>query len=172
MPSPKPFNPSPPILPPALVIPVKSFTSTPSTSLMTPRAKPIKPTARATCRALRRRHQPPQSASAILSSPEMVRLPPMERIVCGAVCVQRDQTAASVGAISITVIRTVCRGSRGRPGRFPRSKFSKWFASRRCPSPAQEVVTELKGHLIRPHPQLLEEEAYTVFCIASPGLNA
>jgi hypothetical protein len=36
---------------------------------------------------------------------------------------------------------------------------------------AQDVVRELGAHLIRPQPQLPEEEAYTVFCIASPVLT-
>jgi len=37
---------------------------------------------------------------------------------------------------------------------------------------AEQVLTELKAHYVRPHPQPLEEEAYTVFCIASPLLTA
>jgi hypothetical protein len=37
---------------------------------------------------------------------------------------------------------------------------------------AQEVTTELRGHLVRPQPQLSEEEAYTVFCVASQVLDS
>jgi hypothetical protein len=36
---------------------------------------------------------------------------------------------------------------------------------------AQEVTAELRGHLVRPQPQLPEEEAYTVFCIAAPVVD-
>ena len=36
---------------------------------------------------------------------------------------------------------------------------------------AQEIVTELNQHLVRPHAQPPEEEAYTVFCLASPVRN-
>ncbi|HEU0040231.1 MAG TPA: hypothetical protein VFR76_13265, partial [Verrucomicrobiae bacterium] len=36
---------------------------------------------------------------------------------------------------------------------------------------AEEAVAELKSFYLRPHPQLIEEEAYTVFCIASPLLT-
>ncbi len=37
---------------------------------------------------------------------------------------------------------------------------------------AEETVAGLKAHCIRPHPQVIEEEAYTVFCINSPLLTA
>jgi len=37
---------------------------------------------------------------------------------------------------------------------------------------AREIMRELKAYYIRPQPQLLEEEAYTVFCIEAPVLTA
>jgi hypothetical protein len=105
--------------------------------------------------------------------PEMVRLPPMERLgPLGPVCVQRVIKLLPVGAISITVRVPFAVNHVEDLVAFHDLQFSNGSLHDEVHRLAQEVVTELKGHLLRPHPQLLEEEAYTVFCIAAPVLNA
>ena len=105
--------------------------------------------------------------------PEMVRMPPMERIgPLGPVCVQRVIKLLPVGAISITVRVPFAVNHVEDLVAFHDLQFSNSSLHDDVHRLAQEVVTELKGHLLRPHPQLLEEEAYTVFCIASPVVNA
>ncbi len=104
--------------------------------------------------------------------PEMVRMPPMERIgPLGPVCVQRVIKLLPVGAISITVRVPFAVNHVEDLVAFHDLQFSNSSLHDDVHRLAQEVVTELKGHLLRPHPQLLEEEAYTVFCIASPVSN-
>ena len=101
--------------------------------------------------------------------PEMVRLPPQERLgPFGAVCVQRVIKLLPVGAISITVRVPFAVNHVEDLVVFHDLQFSNSSLQDDVHRLAQEIVSELKGHLIRPHPQLLEEEAYTVFCIASP----
>ncbi|MDR3458430.1 MAG: hypothetical protein P4N60_13345 [Verrucomicrobiae bacterium] len=105
--------------------------------------------------------------------PQMVRLPPMERIgPLGAVRVERIIKLLPVGAISITVRVPFAVEHFEELVGFHDLQFSNGSLADEVRCLAQEVVAELKGHFIRPHPQLLEEEAYTVFCIAAPVLNA
>src|SRR6478736_2960537 len=105
--------------------------------------------------------------------PQMVRLPPMERIgPLGPVRVERATKLLPVGAISITVRVPFAVNHVEDLVAFHDLQFSNGSLHDDVHRLAQEVVTELKGHLVRPHPQLLEEEAYTVFCIASPVVNA
>ena len=105
--------------------------------------------------------------------PEMVRLPPLERLgPLGPVCVQRVIKLLPVGAISITVRVPFAVNHVEDLVAFHDLQFSNGSLQDEVHRLAQEVVTELQGHLIRPHPQLLEEEAYTVFCIAAPAQNA
>jgi hypothetical protein len=105
--------------------------------------------------------------------PEMVRLPPLERLgPLGPVCVQRVIKLLPVGAISITVRVPFAVNHVEDLVAFHDLQFSNGSLQDDVHRLAQEVVTELKGHLLRPHPQLFEEEAYTVFCIAAPAQNA
>lgn len=105
--------------------------------------------------------------------PEMVRLPPLERIgPLGPICVQRAIKLLPVGAISITVRVPFAVNHVEDLVAFHDLQFSNGSLHDDVHRLAQDVVAELKGHLLRPHPQLLEEEAYTVFCIASPVRNA
>lgn len=104
--------------------------------------------------------------------PEMVRLPPMERIgPHGPVCMQRVIKLLPVGAISISVRVPFAVNHVEDLVAFHDLQFSNGSLHDEVHRLAQDVVTELGGHLLRPHPQLLEEEAYTVFCIAAPVLN-
>jgi len=104
--------------------------------------------------------------------PQMVRLPPMERIgPLGPVRVDRIIKLLPVGAISISVRVPFAVSHFEELVAFHDLQFSNGALSDEVRRLAQEVTSELRRHLIRPLPQLLEEEAYTVFCIASPVLD-
>jgi hypothetical protein len=105
--------------------------------------------------------------------PQMVRLPPLEHIgPLGPVRVERIIKLLPVGAISITVRVPFAVDQVEELVAFHDLQFSHGALHDEVRRLAQDVVTELKDHLIRPQPQLPEEEAYTVFCIASPVVNA
>jgi hypothetical protein len=102
--------------------------------------------------------------------PQTVRLPPVERIgPFGLMRMERIVKIFSVGAISIT-IRVPFRVNRiedlvtFHDLQFPDGSHL-YDEVRRL---AEEVRRELKSFYIRPHEQLRDEEAYTVFCIHSP----
>ena len=104
--------------------------------------------------------------------PQMVRLSPMERIgPLGPVRVEYAIKLLPVGAVSITVRVPFAVNHVEELIAFHDLQFSNGSLHDDVRRIAQEVVTELKGHLIRPQLQLLEEEAYTVFCIASPMIT-
>ncbi|HEX5222390.1 MAG TPA: hypothetical protein VFZ59_22745 [Verrucomicrobiae bacterium] len=101
--------------------------------------------------------------------PQMVRLSPLERIgPLGPVRVEIAIKLLPVGAISITVRVPFAANHVEELIAFHDLQFSNGSLHDEVRRIAQEVVTELKSHLVRPQFQLLEEEAYTVFCIASP----
>jgi hypothetical protein len=105
--------------------------------------------------------------------PQMVRLPPMERIgPRGAVRVERAVKLLPVGAVSITVRVPFTVQHIEELVAFHDLQFSNGSLHDEVLCLAQEIVAELKPGLVRPHPQLAQEEAYTVFCLASPVLNA
>ena len=104
--------------------------------------------------------------------PQMVRLPQMERIgPLGAVRVERVIKLLPVGAISITVRVPFAVDHVEDLVAFHDLQFSNGSLHDEVHRLAQDVIIELRGHLIRPQPQLPEEEAYTVFCLAAPVLN-
>jgi len=93
----------------------------------------------------------------------------MERIgPLGPVRVESAIKLLPVGAISITVRVPFAVNHVEELIAFHDLQFSNGSLHDDVRRIAQEVVAELKTHLIRPQPQLLEEEAYTVFCVASP----
>ncbi len=105
--------------------------------------------------------------------PQMVRLPPMERIgPRGPVRVERSIKLLPVGAISITVRVPFMVEHVEDLVDFHDLQFNNGALHDEVRRLAVETVAQLKEHCIRPHPQLLEEEAYTVFCINSPLLTA
>jgi hypothetical protein len=105
--------------------------------------------------------------------PEMVRLPPMERVgPLGLVRVERAIKLLPVGAVSITVRVPFAVDHVEDLVVFHDLQFSNGSLHDEVHRLAEGVVTELKGHLIRPQQQLPEEEAYTVFCLAAPVLGA
>jgi len=101
--------------------------------------------------------------------PQMVQLPPMERIgPYGPVRVERAVKFLPVGAISITVRVPFRVNHVEELVAFHDLQFSNGSLHDEIRRLAEEVVGELRSHYIRPHPELIEEEAYTVFCISSP----
>lgn len=104
--------------------------------------------------------------------PQMVRLPAMERSgPLGVVRVERVVKLLPVGAISITVRVPFAVNHLEDLVAFHDLQFSNGSLHDEVRQLAQAVATELQAHLIRPQPQLPEEEAYTVFCVGSPMFN-
>lgn len=105
--------------------------------------------------------------------PHMVRLPPSERIgPRGPVRVERTIKLLPVGAISITVRVPFSVAHVEDLVEFHDLQFNNGSLHNEVRKLAEDTVAELKAHCIKPHPQLIEEEAYTVFCINSPLLTA
>ena len=105
--------------------------------------------------------------------PQMVRLPPVERTPAGVgrgpVRVERTVKLLPVGAISITVRVPFEVAHIRELVDFHDLTFGDGtLLLDEVTQLAENVVTELGDHLIRPLPKLAAEEAYTVFCIASP----
>lgn len=100
---------------------------------------------------------------------QMVRLPPMEKVCSfGSFQLERAIKLLPVGAISITMRVPFSVQHVEDLVAYHDLKFGDCSLHEEARKLAQEVVAELKSHLIRPVAQLPEEEAYTVFCIASP----
>ncbi|HEV2456096.1 MAG TPA: hypothetical protein VGY98_17665 [Verrucomicrobiae bacterium] len=100
--------------------------------------------------------------------PQMVRLPPTDREgPFGKVRVERAIKLLPVGAISITMRMPFSVSQIEDLVVFHDLKFGDCSLHDEARRLAQEVITELKSHFIRPQEQLPEEEAYTVFCIAA-----
>ena len=105
--------------------------------------------------------------------PQMIRLPATERIgPQGPVRVERIIKLLPVGAVSISVRVPFAVNDVEDLVAFHDLQFSNGALHDEVRRLALDVVAELSGHLIRPQPQLPEEEAYTVFCMAAPLLNA
>ena len=102
-------------------------------------------------------------------APLMVRLPPLERSgPRGPVRVERVLKLLPVGAISITVHVPFAVEHVEDLVAYHDLQFSNGPLHDEVRQLAEAAVAELKAHYVRPHPRLIEEEAYTVFCIASP----
>jgi hypothetical protein len=101
--------------------------------------------------------------------PQMVRLPPVEKKgPFGPMRVERAIKLLPVGAISITMRVPFAVQHVEDLVAFHDLQFGDCSLHEEARRLAQQVVAELKSHFIRPQAQLPEEEAYTVFCIASP----
>ena len=101
--------------------------------------------------------------------PQMVRLPPLERIGQGGpLRVERIVKLLPVGAISITMrVPFEVERIEDLVG-YHDLQFSNGSLHDEVRRLAEDVCRELKPYYIRPVPQLAEEEAYTVFCMESP----
>jgi hypothetical protein len=104
--------------------------------------------------------------------PQMVRLPPLERIGPGGpLRVERVVKLLPVGAISITMrVPFEVERIEDLVG-YHDLQFSNGSLHDEVRRLAEEVRRELSPFYIRPVPQLAEEEAYTVFCIESPLIS-
>lgn len=101
--------------------------------------------------------------------PQMVRLPPVERIgPHGAVRVERVVKLLPVGAISITVRVPFAVNRIEDLVVYHDLQFRNGSLHEEVRNLAEETRRELAAHFVRPVPHLVEEEAYTVFCIESP----
>ena len=101
--------------------------------------------------------------------PQMVRLPPMERIgPRGPVRVERTLKFLPIGAISITISVPFEVQSIEELVAFHDLEFSNGQLSQEVRQLAEAARGELSRYFLKPLQQLAEEEAYTVFCIDSP----
>jgi hypothetical protein len=101
--------------------------------------------------------------------PQMVRLPPMERIgPNGPVRIERSMKLLPVGALSITVSVPFEVTAIKDLVVFHDLEFSNGQLSQEVRQIAEEARAELAQYCIKPVAQLADEEAYTVFCIDAP----
>jgi hypothetical protein len=100
---------------------------------------------------------------------QMVRLPVCEREgPFGAVWVESTVKLFPIGAISITMRVPFAVERLEDLVAFHDLHFTTGALSQEARQLAEKVRQELASHFIRPVPQLVDEEAYTVFCIESP----
>ncbi len=104
--------------------------------------------------------------------PQMVRLAPLERIgPAGPVRVERVIKLLPVGAISITVrVPFEVERIEDLVG-YHDLQFSNGSLHEEVRRLAEEVRRELSQYYVRPVQHLVEEEAYTAFCIECPMLS-
>ncbi|HTA29523.1 MAG TPA: hypothetical protein VK731_03520 [Candidatus Cybelea sp.] len=101
--------------------------------------------------------------------PQMVRLPPMERIgPNGPVRIERSLKLLPVGAMSITVSVPFEVPAIADLVAFHDLEFSNGQLNQEVRQIAEEARRELARYCVKPVAQLAEEEAYTVFCIDAP----
>src|SRR5436309_9673817 len=101
--------------------------------------------------------------------PQMVRLPALERIgPQGPVKVERVVKLLSVGAISITVRVPFEVDRIEELVVYHDLQINSTPLNAETRQLAEEVRRELEPYYIRPVPHLVDEEAYTVFCLEAP----
>ena len=104
--------------------------------------------------------------------PQMIRLPALERVgPQGFVKVERVVKLLSVGAISITVRVPFAVPHVEDLVVYHDLQFSNGSLSDEVRRLAEDVRRELNAYYIRPHKQISEEEAYTVFCLEAPVVD-
>src|SRR5215831_3429395 len=101
--------------------------------------------------------------------PQMVRLPPLEQIgPSGPLRIERVVKLLPVGAISITVRVPFDVARIEDLVGYHDLQFSNGSLHEEVRRLAEEVRRELAPYYVRPVPHIVEEEAYTAFCIESP----
>jgi hypothetical protein len=101
--------------------------------------------------------------------PQMVRLPPMERIgPNGPVRIERSLKLLPVGALSITVSVPFEVTAIKDLVVFHDLEFSNGQLNQEVRQMAEEARAELAPYFVKPVERLADEEAYTVFCIDAP----
>jgi hypothetical protein len=104
--------------------------------------------------------------------PQMVRLPPLERIgPHGQIRVERQIKLLPVGAISITVRVPFEVNQIEDLVAYHDLQFSNGYLNEEVRRLAEDVRQELAPYYVQPVKQLADEEAYTVFCIQAPMLT-
>ena len=102
--------------------------------------------------------------------PQMVRLPPLERIgPDGPLRIERQVKIFPVGAISISVRLAFDVSDISELVKYHDLRYVNGGSLHEdVLATAEEIRRELLPHLVRPTEKLSDEEAYTVFCITSP----
>lgn len=105
--------------------------------------------------------------------PQMIRLPAMERVgPFGPVNLDRVVKLLPVGAVSITVRIPFAVDRLEDLVAFHDLHFDTGSLNLDVRLLAESVHRELKPYSVRPNPHLVDEEAYTVFCLDAPMTNA
>jgi hypothetical protein len=105
--------------------------------------------------------------------PQMIRLPAMERVgPFGPVNVDRVVKLLPVGAVSITVRIPFAVERLEDLVAFHDLHFDTGSLNLDVRLLAEAVHRELMPYSVRPNPHLVDEEAYTVFCLDAPMTNA
>src|SRR6266487_5198965 len=101
--------------------------------------------------------------------PQMIRLPPTERVgPYGPVNLERVIKLLPVGAVSITVRVPFAVDRIEDLVSFHDLHFDTGSLNYDVRLLAEAVRRELEPHCVRPVPHLVDEEAYTVFCLDAP----
>lgn len=104
--------------------------------------------------------------------PQMVRMPPVQHVgPKGPVSVQYNIKLLPVGAISISVHVPFSVATIEDLVEYHDLQFATGSLNKEVRQLAETIRSELAAYFIRPVTQLVEEEAYTVFCLNSPMLN-
>ena len=104
--------------------------------------------------------------------PQMVRLPPIERVgPHGPVKLERVIKLLAVGAISITVRVPFEVDRIEELVSYHDLQFDTGSLNYDVRLLAEAAHRELAPHAVRPVPSLVDEEAYTVFCLDAPMTN-
>jgi hypothetical protein len=105
--------------------------------------------------------------------PQMARLAPLERIgPRGPVRIERVVKLLPVGAVSISVSVPFEVDSIEELVVYHDLEFNNGTLQNEVRALAEEIRRELSKHYIRPVANLLDEEAYTVFCLDGAALQA
>lgn len=105
--------------------------------------------------------------------PQMIKLPVQERRGPGGlVRVHRSVKLLPLGAVSITVRVPFEVENLLQLVQFHDMEFEDGVLHGEVRQLAEQVVRELKAHYIKPHLPLVEEEAYTVFCLEAPVVDS
>jgi hypothetical protein len=101
--------------------------------------------------------------------PQMIRLPPLERVgPQGPIKIERVVKLLAVGAISITVRVPFAVDKIEELVDYHDIEFGSTPLHDETRQLAEDIRRELEQHYIRPVAHLLDEEAYTVFCLEAP----
>jgi hypothetical protein len=108
-----------------------------------------------------------------LFKPQMVKLPPVQRIgAMGPIKVEREVKLLPVGAISITVRVPFEVDKVEDLVGYHDLQWRDGSLNAEVRELAEQIRNELRSFYIRPVEHLVDEEAYTVFCLEAPLTSA